>query len=96
MDSGQGKLMILNSSPDKAEIDYPCSWNYKVIGVDAAAIQNAVATVLGGQPYILTPSRSSSGGKYHSLNLETVVESEGRRNAIYAALKSHAAVKMVL
>ncbi|MDH4321535.1 MAG: DUF493 domain-containing protein [Desulfobulbaceae bacterium] len=89
-------MMILSGSPDKAEIEYPCSWNYKVIGIDAVAVKNAVAEVLGGQPYILTPSRSSSGGKYHSLNLETVVESEVRRNAIYAALKSHAAVKMVL
>jgi len=88
--------MILNNSPDKAEIEYPCSWSYKVIGLDAGAVEKAVAVVLGEQQYLLTQSRSSSGGKYQSLHLETVVESEERRNGIFNALKSHAAVRMVL
>ena len=89
-------MMILNSSTEKADIEYPCSWNYKVIGIDAPSLRNAVAIVLGEQQYLLTPSRSSSGGKYHSLNLETVVASEASRNALYIALKNQAAVKMVL
>ena len=89
-------MMILNNSPEKAEIEYPCSWNYKVIGLDSEAVQKAVALVLGEQQYLLTHSRSSSGGKYQSLQLETVVVSEERRNVIFNALKNHAAVRMVL
>lgn len=89
-------MIILNNSNDKVEIEYPCSWSYKVIGLDAEALQNAVAMVLGKQKYLLTHSRSSSGGKYQSMHLETVVESEDRRNAIFNALQSHAAVRMVL
>ncbi|MDH3393600.1 MAG: DUF493 domain-containing protein [Desulfobulbaceae bacterium] len=89
-------MMILNNSSDKAVIEYPCTWNYKVIGLDAEAVQKAVAVVLGEQKYLLTHSRSSSGGKYQSLHLETVVESEERRNAIFNALKNHAAVRMIL
>ena len=88
--------MLLNNSPDKAEIEYPCAWNYKVIGLDAEALQHAVAVVLGEQQYLLTHSRSSSGGKYQSMQLETVVENEDRRNGIFNALKNHAAVRMVL
>ena len=89
-------MMILNNSSDKADIEYPCAWNYKVIGLDAETLQSAVAMVLGEQQYLLTHSRSSSGGKYQSMHLETVVENEDRRNAIFNALKSHAAVRMVL
>ncbi|MFC1513337.1 DUF493 domain-containing protein [Thermodesulfobacteriota bacterium] len=51
---------------------------------------------MGEQQYLLTHSRSSSGGKYQSMQLETVVENEDRRNGIFNALKNHAAVRMVL
>ena len=89
-------MIILNNSKDKVEVEYPCSWSYKVIGIDEEDLKNAVAVVLGEQKYLLTHSRSSSGGKYKSMCLETVVESETRRNAIFNALQSHAAVRMVL
>ena len=89
-------MMILNNSPDKAAIEYPCSWSFKVIGLDAEALRKAVAVVLGDQQYLLTHSRSSSSGKYQSLHLETVVDSEERRNGIFNALQNHAAVRMVL
>ena len=89
-------MMILNKSKDKAEIEYPCSWNYKVIGLDVEDLQKAVAVILGEQKYLLTHSRSSSGGKYQSMHLETVVDSEDRRNAIFNALQNHAAIRMVL
>ena len=89
-------MMILNNSQDKVDIEYPCTWSYKVIGIDAEAMQNAVETVLGAQRYLLSHSRQSSGGKYVSLHLETVVESEESRNAIFQLLKDHAAVRMVL
>ena len=89
-------MKILNNTKEKAEIEYPCAWNYKVIGIDVEALQNAVATVLGSQQYLLTHSRSSSSGKYQSMHLETVVDNEERRNVIFAALKNHAAVRMIL
>jgi len=89
-------VKILNTTTDKAEIEYPCAWNYKIIGLDVEALQKAVAMVLGAQQYLLTHSRSSTGGKYQSMSLETVVETEERRNAIYNSLKNHAAVRMIL
>ena len=89
-------MLILNTCQKKAEIEYPCAWNFKVIGTDRGRMEQAIVQVMGDRQYLLTASRSSSGGKYHSLNLETVVEDEAARNAIYAALKEQADVKMVL
>lgn len=89
-------MLILNSCQNKAEIEYPCAWNFKVIGIDQGRLEQAIDQVMGDRQYLLTKSRSSSGGKYLSLSLETVVEDEATRNSIYVALKKHPEVKMVL
>ncbi|MDH5298542.1 MAG: DUF493 domain-containing protein [Desulfobulbaceae bacterium] len=86
----------MNDSKEQAAIDYPCAWNYKVIGIDGERLREAIATVMGSRNFLLTPSHASSGGKYLSMGLETVVEDEVTRNAIYGALKQHPDVKMVL
>jgi len=78
-----------------AEITYPCLWLYKVIGEDATALARAINTVCPGSAAI-APSKTSSGGKYCSLNMEIEVADEATRLAIYQNLKNHLAVKMVL
>ena len=83
-------------SRQKPEIDYPCTWLYKVIGRDAAAIERAVAGISPRPPKSIAASHSSSGGKYISLNVEIEVMDEDERLAVYTHLKNHAAVKAVL
>ena len=80
----------------KAQIDYPCVWQYKLIGMDRQAIQAAVAFHLSDVPYSLSDSRKSGGGKYLSMNLEVSVESDEQRQCLHLALSGHPAVKMVL
>lgn len=79
----------------KADITYPCVWLYKVIGEDIHALTRAITTVCPAHCDI-TPSQTSSGGKYHSLNVSMEVSSERERLAVYQHLKNHMAVKMVL
>lgn len=79
----------------KPEIIYPCLWLYKVIGEDAIALARAINTVCPA-PAVIVPSKTSSGGKYCSLNVEIEVADEAARLAIYQNLKNHLAVKMVL
>lgn len=79
----------------KPVITYPCLWLYKVIGEDAAALARAINTVCPA-PSVIIPSKTSSGGKYCSLNVEVEVADEAARLAIYQNLKNHLAVKMVL
>lgn len=80
----------------KAEIDYPCVWQYKVIGVNRQAVQTAVSEHLGDAPYSLSESKRSGEGKYLSMNLEVTVASDEQRLALYHALAGHPAIKAVL
>ena len=85
-----------STQPEKPEIDYPCSWVYKVIGEDTQLLKELIVTACAPAQVEITHSHSSSGGKYHSLNAEIVVEDETMRLQIYALLKNHPAVKIVL
>jgi putative lipoic acid-binding regulatory protein len=80
----------------KPEIHYPCVWQYKIIGTDRKAVQTLLSHELGDAPYSLSESRTSSGGKYISMNLEVTVHSEAQRVQLYTTLADHAAVKLVL
>jgi putative lipoic acid-binding regulatory protein len=80
----------------KAHIDYPCVWQYKVIGMDKQAVQTAVSAHLGDAPYSLSDSHRSVAGKYLSMNLEVTVESDEQRLELYHALAGYPAVKVVL
>lgn len=81
---------------EKLKLDYPCSWGFKIIGANEDEMRQAVAGIIRDRPYRITLSRSSETGKFHSLNVELSVESEGHRVDLYEALKSHPAVKIVL
>lgn len=80
----------------KAEIDYPCVWQYKIIGTDQQVLQAVVAEHLSDSPYSLSASKKSSAGRYLSMNLELTVNSDEQRQSLYRALSAHPAVKAVL
>lgn len=81
----------------KPQIDYPCPWQYTIIGWDREAIKTAVAGILGEDAgYILTDSRTSSRGRYISMSLELILHSEEMRLSLYHQLVEHIAVKLVL
>jgi putative lipoic acid-binding regulatory protein len=80
----------------KPEIEYPCVWQYKIIGMERQAIQTALSQELGDAPYSLSTSRRSKKGKYISLNLELTVHNEEERVHVYNILKAHPSIKLVL
>ncbi len=84
------------SCKEKPDIEYPCPWTYKVIGMSADALKKAIATVMGEREVMITPSHTSSGGKYCSMNVEVVLEDDETRLRYYQNLKNHAAVKVVM
>jgi uncharacterized protein len=89
-------MEMQNISEGKAQVDYPCSWVYKVIGKDQQQVRQAIAEIIQERRCIITRSNSSKSGKYHCLNVELVVQNEELRNGLYRTLKSHPAIKMVL
>jgi uncharacterized protein len=87
--------MSPNDGNQKACIDYPCRWVYKVIGPDEARMRAAIAEVIPGG-WEITASRSSTTGKYLSLDVTVQVEDEASRLSIYEALRKDPSVKVVL
>jgi uncharacterized protein len=87
---------IINDRKDKIELDYPCSWTYKLIGYEKEAIQKAIHDVIIEREHTLTHSNASKTGKYVSMNLDLVITNEDERTFIFEALKAHQNIKMVL
>ncbi len=80
----------------RPEIEYPCTWVYKVIGQDCTILKEIIVSTCAPQDVEITHSNSSSGGKYHSLNAELTVNDEATRLGIYDTLKNSSGVKFVL
>lgn len=93
------KELFHNSNPEhpkKPDIDYPCTWVYKVIGENTDTLKELILTACAPAQVEIAHSHSSSKGKYHSLNATLVVETEEMRLQIYELLKNHPTVKIVL
>lgn len=80
----------------KPHLDYPCLWIYKVIGTNENSMKSAVGEIIRDREFRISLSRQSETAKYVSLNVELTVETEAHRKALYDALKTHRAIKLVL
>ena len=80
----------------KNEIEYPCDWNFKIIGQDEELLRKAATGLLGSRNYTINNSKASSGGKYLSLNLVVNVKDEVDRNEIFNSLQKDSAIKHIL
>jgi putative lipoic acid-binding regulatory protein len=85
-----------NGCQQKPKIDYPCVWQYKVIGMERKAIQAVISKHLGDAPYSLSQSRTSSKGKYISMTLKVTVYSDYHRLRYYQLLTDDPDIKVVL
>ncbi|NOQ30906.1 MAG: DUF493 family protein [Helicobacteraceae bacterium] len=85
-----------NDKLPKLELEYPCSWKYKLIGHEKVAIEKAIKDVILEREHSVEHSKASKGGKYVSMNLDLLVQNEDERTFIYEALKAHNNIKMVL
>ena len=81
--------MILDSNSEKPKINYPCDWEYKVIGTDVDEMIKAIELAAEGMEYKISPSNVSSKGKYFSLNLKVFVTSEAIRDIIFEKLNTN-------
>lgn len=81
---------------DKPIIEYPCPWEYKIIGLDAQKMRAAVREVIGDEAYSIAPSHESKGGKYVSLAVETIVMDDPMRLRLFASFRDHEDIRMVL
>jgi len=87
---------IINDSKEKLQLQYPCSWCYKLIGENKHNIHSAIKSIVKEKPHSLTHSNQSKSGKYVSMNLELLIDNEDERKYLYEALKQHKHIKTVL
>ena len=81
---------------DRPQIDYPCQWEYRIIGPSEDELKAAVIQIMGKRQYHLSFSNISKTGKYISLAVTTLVEDQAVRDLLYVGFAKHAAVKHVL
>lgn len=72
--------------PEELEIEYPCRWEYTLVGRDEASVRAAVERVLAEHAFTLTPSKRSAAGSYVSFKLEVVVHDDAARRAHWQGL----------
>ncbi len=86
----------MNLKDHNLNIEYPCMWNYKIIGQNVGLLRAAVEKILPSRRHSLAMSKRSQGSKYVSMTLDLKVTSEVDRHTIFDALKQHPDVNMVL
>lgn len=87
--------MIIDENSERPEIEYPCDWDYKIIGTDVSEMIKAIEEAVGDLTYEITPSNISKKGNYFSLNLRVFVPSEIVRDIIFQKVSASAFVKIV-
>ena len=80
----------------KPEIEYPCLWQFRLIGQERTAMIKAITTLVGLTEDQIKDANVSSGGRYLSLKIELVVQGDEDRLATYRLLAGHPAIRMVL
>jgi putative lipoic acid-binding regulatory protein len=90
------KGVIVNFEEKRPDIEYPCSWEYKVIGSDIDNVLSAIEDAASGLDYSVSPSNVSRNNKYFSVNMKIEVPNETTRDVIYSSLTKCKDVKLVL
>ncbi len=97
MATDKPKLKVIGEGENrKLELEYPCSWKYKIIGAERKKLEEAIHSVILERAHTLKHSNVSKTGKYVSLNLDLIVQNEDERTFLFEALKAHQDIKMVL
>ena len=78
------------------QIEYPCPWNYRVIGDSEAAVRAVVERAVVNGEWTLEHSNTSRGGKYVAMKLMVIVSSEQHRIQIGRTLNDDPRIHLVL
>ena len=81
---------------DKPQIEYPCRWQYTVVGENERLLREILLLACAPNEVAINVSHRSSGGRYVSLKAEVTVNSEEERISIYRQIQSNSEVRFVL
>ena len=87
---------MVDLSKEKLELDYPCSWSYKLVVKDKINIKKTVKDVVFEREHTVIESKTSAKGKFKSYTLELLVHNEDDRKTLFEVLGEHDDIKMVI
>lgn len=79
----------------KPQIDYPCTWNYRIIGLSKEVVLQAIEKVFNGNVEI-TSKHESRNQKYVAINCTTFVQDDAQRLQYFDGLVNHYGILMVI
>lgn len=87
---------MIDLSNKKLELNYPCSWEYKLVVLESCNIKKCVKEIVLEREHTIKTSKTSAKGKFKSYNLELIVYNEDDRVELFRLLGEHSDIKMVL
>ncbi|MCG3670353.1 DUF493 domain-containing protein [Aliarcobacter butzleri] len=87
---------MIDLNDKKLELDYPCSWEYKLVVLETTNIKKTVKEVIFEREHKVKESKVSSKGKFKSYTLEMLVHNEDDRKEIFKLLGEHSDIKMII
>ncbi|MCG3656779.1 DUF493 domain-containing protein [Aliarcobacter butzleri] len=87
---------MIDLNDKKLELDYPCSWEYKLVVLETTNIKQTVKEVIFEREHKVKESKVSSKGKFKSYTLEILVHNEDDRKEIFKLLGEHSDIKMII
>jgi putative lipoic acid-binding regulatory protein len=95
----KNKLILDDECKTRPDIDYPTTWNYKLIGRDLDKLILCVKNIMqdsGDKKHTCTQGNISRTGKFHSYNTSCTVDTQEERNKIFKYFEEHTDVDMVI
>lgn len=87
---------MIDLSKHKLELDYPCSWKYKIVLLETVNTKQISKEIFGEREHSLEESNVSKKGKFKSYTIELIVHNDDDREEIHRLLGEHKDIKMVL
>lgn len=87
---------MIDLNDKKLELDYPCSWEYKLVVLETTNIKQTVKEIIFEREHKVKESKVSSKGKFKSYTLEMLVHNEDDRKEIFKLLGEHSDIKMII
>lgn len=79
---------ICDLNNQKAKIEYPLFWGYKVIVLADVDIKALAKQIVGDKDHKISKSNASKDGKYQSYDVSVFVLDERERLEIFVAFKN--------
>lgn len=90
----------MTTAPEPPKIEFPCRYPVKVMGVAGDEFRSATISIFEKHAGVITETdisiRASNGGNYEALTITITAQGVEQLQAIFADLKEHPLVRMVL